>query len=309
MRILEQEKSFMTINSLISPVDIDVLNGLRPSSQARPVELSSLLTTAEAQLKEMGVSKANIDLIRGADGRTRWGAGRIPLVVETCKGRFVIKPYDLYNPEREKLVLEAVQGRLAPAVLYFGDKFYAEELINPKEAKTLEQIADSGNLDYAITKGAEAHANLAALNINYNHGHWLDEFHLIGNVVKITDFGTSAFFMKSGSYKVFDGHVDYVRGSGVADYIDEFKPIPLFGSDCAKYEQTRSIIADLDNNPEAIVNLMRVLSKGIDGVKVYIERRDWKRGITQNAWNEAMSLFPSFVESFANSYKAARLLK
>ena len=296
----------MTINSLISQEDIKAINKSRSSSQTTPLELDSLLATAEAQLTEMHIYDAAVDLIRTQEGHILWGSGRVPLVIQSAHQRFVLKPYDVYNPTEEKRILKVVQGKLAPIVLYFGNGFYAEELIDLEKAKTLESIADSGDLRHAVIKGAEIYSELARLGINYNHRHWLDEFHLVGDNVRITDFGTSTFFRKADSSKDFSERVRYAADNGVGRYVDEFRPIPVFAPDRPNYEETKVVMAGLSENAETAVNLLYVLMTGIIGIKDYIERAGWKIGVDPRAWDRAMEIFPLFVKSFANSYKAAQ---
>jgi hypothetical protein len=159
------------------------------------------------------------DFVRSRDGLIKRGSRRIPILVEAGGKRFVIKEYDfkVKDPEaieeqtkREKEILSRVNGRIAPRVLHFGSLSiaYAEEYVDHNEfwdlnsvlLKKIEQKKQRSGRAYArevkeaVTDAAYMMAFLARLRINYDHHHFLDEFHVGDSRKMITDFGSSSLF-------------------------------------------------------------------------------------------------------------------
>ncbi len=198
----------------------------------RPENLpdSKYFKRAESYLLEKGDKKAVVRLIR-QNGKILQGSVRIPLKVSSKRQVFVIKPYDEYNPELEREVLQRVSGKLAPRVLHFGSEFYSEELVDFKRYTDLftraiatgafgkEKVQElwdycfgKNAFDYntrdklmqemaekvagIVREGGTIHGKLAQLGVVYSHNHWLDEFHTAdGCEPVITDFGTSYLFI------------------------------------------------------------------------------------------------------------------
>ena len=187
---------------------------------------------AKAYLLERGEECATVHLLRSpVDNRIVRGGTRIPLKVETKKGAYIIKTYDDTDSELEREVLQTVSGKIGPQVLHFGQQFYSEELIDssqytnlldrawatgafcPEKRKELWEYCYGGKSDDQeqrkklmctmveavkplLLEGARMHAELAKLKVNYNHNHWLDEFHVANDgKPMITDFGTSYLFL------------------------------------------------------------------------------------------------------------------
>ena len=158
-----------------------------------------------AMIREMGydLDTIKVDFLR-KNGIPLWGSGRIPLLVKTGDQEFVLKPYDVHNPEEERRVLGHLQRKqadIAPEVYWIGDKGYAEEFFNT--GKSLTDIAEEESVESAIRTGGEMHARLALLGVNYNHNHWVDEFY-VGDGRKIVDFGTAQLYFLRGSSAKFD---------------------------------------------------------------------------------------------------------
>ncbi|MEK6809506.1 MAG: hypothetical protein AABY40_02430 [Nanoarchaeota archaeon] len=187
---------------------------------------------AKAYLQEKGEDKATVFLLRSPiDHRILHGSTRIPLKVETKEGVYIIKPYDDYDSELEKKVLQAVSGKIGPQVLHLGQDFYSEELINfsrytnlwdkcfatgafsqekrkelweywfrgkgidlKRKDKLMNEMVEAAKP--MLLEGARMHAELAKLGVIYDHNHWLDEFHIANDSKPmITDFGTSYLFL------------------------------------------------------------------------------------------------------------------
>ncbi len=161
------------------------------------LSFDELLRGAEGFLVEMGLSDATLDFVYRA-GELVVGSGRVPLRVAAGSDTYVIKSYDKYDPKLEKEIIKTIEGEIGPGLIFLGKHMYAEEYIDPEEYDSLEEIANSrsiGEFDDVIVEGAKVYAELARMLINYDHRHWLDEFHKRddGKIV-VTDFGTSHFF-------------------------------------------------------------------------------------------------------------------
>lgn len=301
----------MTIEVLFSEKDIEAINEDRERLGFSRFNIDKLLSNTKKNLEEIRINKAKINLIKRSDGKICWGSERIPIKVMTEKENFVIKNYDVYDAERERNLLMLVQGKIAPKIIYFGESFYAEEFVDHERSISLDVLADSGNLNIALKKGAEMHAELAKLSIDYNHNHWLDEFHTNDERNLIIDFGTSIKFFKKGENKNFDKKVDYLEKNNIEDYFEYYGPIPCLKSYCLNchfynYPESKRVdeksiqnkINALSQDEVTLVNLMGLLQTATIGIKKYIESK-----AHSDPWELTIQNLPEFLENFSKKYK------
>ncbi|MFH1174543.1 MAG: hypothetical protein V1725_05375 [archaeon] len=192
---------------------------------------SAYFRKAKNYLEEKGEKDATISLMRSKDTHEIIrGSTRIPLLVKTKDNTYVIKMYDEYDPRREKDVLAVVSGKIAPRVLHQGQEFFSEDYFDhsaypsllaellktepfslqfhkdlwqaqfgfPSDREKAERMTGMVTEAFIpfVRIGARMHADLAKLDVIYDHNHWLDEFRQGKNGGVITDFGTSRFFFQ-----------------------------------------------------------------------------------------------------------------
>jgi len=153
-------------------------------------------TRAEKLLIQTRLSfGTEVDYIRRKDGYFVRGGTRIPLLIKQDERRYVLKSYDEYDTERERKILQVVEGKIAPKVLVFGDTEYIEEYVDHEEFPSLESLMHTSNWGEVIAHAGRIHGLLAILGIDYNHNHTLDEFRISNQgEYRVIDFGTSRFF-------------------------------------------------------------------------------------------------------------------
>jgi len=197
----------------IPKADLSHINRRRGPDEER-VTFDELTAFANDALKILGArGTCTVGLIR-SHGDPCAGTARVPLQVAEKRGRYVIKPYDDYDPAVERAVLTRVQGTIAPPVLSFGDDFYAEALIDHDNALSLLDSTVSKPFSNILEWSARGFANLARLGINYRKHHWMDEFHLAEDGLIITDFGGASCYSDSDEALApinKEGFLDYAK--------------------------------------------------------------------------------------------------
>ncbi|RJQ15911.1 hypothetical protein C4573_07205 [Candidatus Woesearchaeota archaeon] len=300
----------------------EVNSNRREWFDASPFSRSKLYAGVHELLDEMQIPEATIDLLRRPDGSARWGSYRLPLKVVTPEQIFVAKPYEM-NPlkrvkmvarETEKALLRTVSKVIAPEVVYFGERWYAEELI---DIPSLDALTRSGNIAQALSIGAEMHATLALLEISYTHNHWIDEFYANEQRRAIIDFGVSQFFKKEGSHPAFDESVyELCNSDSLDDFLtnQEAVKIPCFDSSRSRYAETVAQLERLSDNPAELVNVLYALRHAVIGIKRHFEILGLKavqKMVYQDSsrsegteWDATMIVFPDFVYAFVQQYKS-----
>ena len=156
---------------------------------------------AENLMYASGLSGAVVDFIRDSSGALIRGSQRTPLLILQGGRQLVLKPYDDYNVEREKRIIQMVSGKLGPKIFALGDQVFIEEFLDFDNSPTLLSLTkgqsdNSAIVDDAIVHAGRIHGQLAQLGIDYNHMHTMGEFRISPSGYKITDFGTSTLFLE-----------------------------------------------------------------------------------------------------------------
>lgn len=297
----------MPIDFKFCDEDIRTINLIMHDYGLAEVSSKSIKEDSERRLAEAGIQACSVDLVRKPGNVICWGSTRLPLKVETNGQIRVLKPYDDYDKEREKCVLQVVSGIIAPLVFRFGSDFYLEEMLDHSKGYSLMQLANRGEVERAVEIGAGMHARLARLHIDYDHNHWLDEFHVQDDRELITDFGTSHYFcdvqqMSNYAKLVFER----IREGRSEELLNSDGFIPCFNERHPQYEKTAMLMLNLNSDPGTLTNLFFVISGATRGIKRYLES---KHGFSCDAWTWTMELFPDFVAAFSEEYKRSYCTK
>lgn len=244
-------------------------------------------------LKEAGIKNGKLDFLRTPEEGIIWGSGRIPVVVTEPNGRVsILKEYDEYDPKEERKVLKAVAGILAPHVRFFGKKFYLEELVDPNENTSLLAVARSGKTDEAIRLEAMAQGQLAKRGIKYAHNHSFDEINVGPQGFRITDFGTSHFFL-TATNRDFQKQLADVRRYGTRDLLQGFSPL---NDNTDVLEYTHRKLKKLSRNLTDFINHFGVLKfSAINLKKWYAEEAK-----ADNPWRDAINKLPLIADTYAH---------
>lgn len=185
--------------------ELDIIRRLKESGEylGKVYDSTHSIRDIVESLLGTSVSHIVVDFIR-KNGRIVCGSTRFPLLVKCSDGsKFVVKPYAGYNPiEVERNVLTTVSGRIHPMIKNYSIGYYAEEYLPSDTSYSLESRlftdATSSSKE-VIERSAYAYAFLARLGINYNDRHFLDEIHVSGENIIMTDFGNARPFEARGS--------------------------------------------------------------------------------------------------------------
>ncbi|MBT7903612.1 hypothetical protein HN587_07145 [Candidatus Woesearchaeota archaeon] len=296
-------------------------------------------------LREMGVAQARIDFIRDSKGEIARGSTRIPLLVSDHNlpdiSDFVVKTYDDYSKEQERLVLEKVAGKVAPKILKFGDSIFAEDVLPPEHFSLLDLALLCNNysagMRVVIESGAKIYAAIAKCEVNYAHNHFLDEFHIgLNGGFFVTDFGTSHLFYPPDylGEKIVDDlndklaaeldiRDDIPSGDGVAYAAQEKVINPIF----YEWDRRRKFIFTFENecgnsgldyfsvdpsgetakklrelDPAILANLVKVVESAENALHLFFERRPRLTGGWVSGWDSLRPYQQILRRTFIESY-------
>lgn len=287
----------MTINTNLIRADIGLVNADRGAIKLPHLHIEQIEEKINLWLGELGITNAEVDFVRNREGYACFGSYRLPLLVKPeGKKKFVMRGYDHMHPEIEKRLLPVVSGNLAPKVYHLGKEFYTEELLDLINSARLEEIL-ALDPDAATRLGAETHARLARLRINYNHNRWLNEFHLLPEGVKVTDFGTSVFFFNPGQSPDFDKSLAKMCQLGVNEFIKGY--FPWLQNSANQYGETVRKLSELSKDQLSHLNLLQVVRGSFQGFEAHFARVN-----EQVAARISRTFFPHFVKEFCRQYKA-----
>ncbi len=298
--------------------------------------------SVENLLHSIGIRQAEADFLRDQDGKIVRGSTRTPLLIRTPQERFIIKPYDNYNPARERSILEVVSGKMAPAVKSFGSEVYAEEYIDSKETPSLFERSRGledrcSTMEQVVLDCAAIYANLARLGVNYNHNHCITEFRVSkdGRQV-VTDFGTSIFFYDEGwfdekhignSQKKFDAILAEREAIPYKGNEETYDKVQLrLGFQCEDLQLRRRLVRHLeeltkttpanfleterlgeksltDVSPYTLVNLKLIIDSAHDALHNFFEHRpEGAKRGRVSGWDLLAPYKPAFNQTFLDTY-------